>query len=45
MKAVELRALIDKVEGRKYMVKTALLSDGVVCVTGDVIAIRIDHKK
>lgn len=45
MSEVELRATIEKVDGRKYMVKTSLLCEGVVCVTGDVIAIRIEHKK
>ncbi|MBV1951350.1 MAG: PaaI family thioesterase [Cycloclasticus sp.] len=45
MEEVELRAVIQSVDRRKYMVKTELLSKGVVCVTGDVIAIRIDQEQ
>ncbi len=42
LKMVFLRSKITKVDGRKYTVETVLESDGVVCVTGEVIAIKID---
>jgi len=41
MAEVELRAKVDRVEGRKYFVKTELKSDGVTCVTGEVLAIQL----
>ncbi len=41
MREVELRAVVEKVEGRKYFIKTVLLSEGVVCVEGDVLAIQL----
>jgi acyl-coenzyme A thioesterase PaaI-like protein len=43
MKEVELRARVEKVEGRKYTVHTDLLCDGVPCVSGDVLAIRVER--
>lgn len=41
MREVELRARIAKVEGRKYLVHTDILSNGERCVSGEVLAIRI----
>ena len=43
MEEVELRASVEKVEGRKYYIKTSLISNGVICVVGEVLAIRIDN--
>ncbi len=45
LREVFLRAKIAKVDGRKYTVETTLESDGVVCVTGEVIAIKINADK
>jgi predicted thioesterase len=43
MEEVELRASVEKVEGRKYYIKTSLISKGLICVVGEVLAIRIDN--
>jgi acyl-coenzyme A thioesterase PaaI-like protein len=43
MAEVELRASVEKVDGRKYSIKTVLKSNGVICVTGEVLAIRINN--
>ncbi|MBV1883853.1 MAG: PaaI family thioesterase [Pseudomonadales bacterium] len=42
MKPLDLRAVITKVDGRKYTVKSTISCDGTLCVTGEVIAIRIN---
>jgi acyl-coenzyme A thioesterase PaaI-like protein len=41
MNEVELRATVEKVEGRKYFIKTTLFSAGVACVEGEVLAIQL----
>ncbi len=41
MKPVKLTATIEKVEGRKYTVKTTLKSGNETCVVGEVLAILI----
>ena len=41
MREVELRATVEKVEGRKYFIKTELQSDGITCVRVDVVAIQL----
>ena len=41
MREVELRATVEKVEGRKYFIKKELQSDGITCVRGDVVAIQL----
>jgi len=43
MAEVELRASVEKVDGRKYSIKTVLKSNGVICVTGEVLAIQIKN--
>ncbi len=45
LKTVFLRAKVTKVEGRKYTVQTTIECDGGVCVTGEVIGIKIDPNK
>ena len=42
LKPVDLRSTVKKVDGRKYTVETTISCDGVICVIGEVIAIRID---
>jgi len=44
MAEVELRAKVVKVEGRKYSVITELKSEGVTCVSGEVLAIQLKTK-
>ena len=44
LKPVGLRATITKVDRRKYTVETTISYDGVVCITGKVIAIGIDNQ-
>lgn len=44
MEEVELRATVEKVEGRKYYIKTSLISNGLICIVGEVLAIRIDKQ-
>lgn len=41
LKSVFLRAKITKVEGRKYTVQTTIECDGVVCVAGEVMLLRL----
>ncbi len=41
MSEVELRATVEKVDGRKYFIKTKLKNNGVTCVEGEVVAIRL----
>jgi len=45
MAEVELRAIVEKVEGRKYFIKTRLQSSGVTCVEGEVLAIQLKEAK
>jgi acyl-coenzyme A thioesterase PaaI-like protein len=39
-KALDLRSQIAEVKGRKVVVRTELSVDGVVCVRGEVVAVR-----
>ena len=45
MAEVELRAIVEKVEGRKYFIKTRLQSSGITCVEGEVLAIQLKEAK
>jgi acyl-coenzyme A thioesterase PaaI-like protein len=41
--AVELRARISKIEGRKAWVSCSLSAAGEICVTGEVLGIRVER--
>jgi acyl-coenzyme A thioesterase PaaI-like protein len=38
---LEIRGIIREVKGRKVIVEARLMADGVICVTGEIIAVRV----
>ena len=39
---LEIRGIIKEVKGKKVIIEAQLLAAGVVCVTGEIIAIQVN---